>query len=395
MLRRAALVARELRKVYAFGFCWMSVPIMPVIVPFLASRGVTAGEVLTLQAVYGAAVTLFEVPTGYLCDRIGRRRTLLLGAILNVTGFSLFALVRGFSAFAAVELVLASGWSLVSGADVALIYDLLDDAAWDRQARRHALANYQLAQVLGEATAALAGGLLATWSLAIAGWANVLAALAPIGIALLLRERPKSVSRNSSPLADMTAALRVVVLTRHQRLVFLNMITWGLSTFVAVWLLQPYWREQGVSFGWFGVLWAATLVTVGVVAKSAPLLGRVLHPVGVLLVLTLCPIVGYFGMAGLGGGAGIACGFLFYVSRGLNTVHLREAFNHELPARLRATCNSFASAVFRLAFAACGPVVGAVIDQRGLRSALVLLGVVFLFAFVVVAVPLLRETRAS
>ena len=142
-----------LARVNAFGAAWMGVVVMPVYMPFLTGRGLDVSGVLSLQAVYGVAVMLFEVPTGYCCDVIGRRRTLLIGAALNLLGLVAFAAAHGFAQYAAVELLLAAGWSLVSGADIALIYDLLDQQGAGREARRQALSNYVLAQVLGEAAA--------------------------------------------------------------------------------------------------------------------------------------------------------------------------------------------------------------------------------------------------
>ena len=233
----------------------MGVVVMPVYVPFLTARGLTPGDVLSLQAVYGVAVMLFEVPTGAICDLAGRRRTILIGAALNLLGLVAFAMAQGFAAYAAVELLLAAGWSLVSGADIALIYDTLDLTDAPRDTRRRVLANYILAQVLGEAAASLLGGALAGWSLTAVGWVTAAEAALPLLIALSLPGRqagPVSHVR----LMEVPPALRAVFGDRTRRLVSANMIVWSLSTFVAVWLLQPYWQEQGVGLRWFGTLWA-------------------------------------------------------------------------------------------------------------------------------------------
>jgi MFS family permease len=378
-----------LDRVYAFGAAWMGVAIMPVYVPFLTARGLTVGDVLSLQAVYGIAVTLFEIPTGYICDVIGRRRSILIRAALNLLGLAAFAAARGFMIYAVVELVLAAGWSFVSGADVALIYDVLDLEDARRSLRRQALANYLLAQTLGEAVAALFGGALAAWSLEAVDWATAAEAALPLLIAAGLPKSDRSWT-GAVTLADIPRALREMFRNKARWLLFANMVVWGLSTFIAVWLLQPYWTEQGVGLRWFGVLWAATLVTVGVVGRAAPALTRRIGQRGALLVLTLAPIGAYAGMALLGGAAGIACGFLFYVSRGLNSVNLKEAFNHQVPSRLRATFNSLSSGASRLSFAVVGPVVGVMMDQAGLAASLALLAGTFLLAFLFFAMPLLR-----
>lgn len=389
-LRRPALSG--LARVNAFGAAWMGVVVMPVYVPFLTGRGLSVSGVLSLQAVYGVAVMLFEIPTGYCCDVIGRRRTLLIGATLNLLGLAAFAAVHGFARYAAVELLLAAGWSLVSGADIALIYDLLDWEGAEREARRQALSNYVLAQVLGEAAAALLGGAVAGWSLGAVGWVTAAEAVLPLLIAASL-PRGGGAGRSGVTPADIPRAAVAIWRDGTQALLFANLVVWGLSTFIAVWLLQPYWREQGVALRWFGLLWAATLVTVGVASRAAPMLTRRIGQRGALLLVCGLPIAAYGGMAGLGGAAGIGCGLLFYVSRGVSAVTLREAFNHQVPSRLRATVNSMSSGCFRLGYAACGPLIGLVMDRTGLDRALALLAGCFVVAFALLGVPLLRRLR--
>jgi len=367
----------------------MGVVVMPVYVPFLTDRGLAVGDVLSLQSIFAVAVMLFEIPTGYICDVLGRRETILIGAALNLAGLVAFAAVRGFAAYSGVELVLAAGVSLVSGADIALIYDILDRDGADRETRRRAIANYVLAEVLGEAVLGLLGGVLAGWSLTVVGWATAAEAVLPLLIAATL---PRGGHNNPSlRFADVPLAIRGLFRQPGLSLIFANLVVWGLSTFIAVWLLQPYWREQGVGLRWFGLLWAGTLITVGIASKAAPLLTRLVGQRGVVLALRLAPVLGYGCMAWSGGAVGIAAGLLFYVSRGLSSVNLREAFNHQVPPALRATLNSLSSAAFRLSFAMVGPLIGIAVNQRGLGWTLGLLASAFALGFAALAVPLLRR----
>ena len=321
----------------------------------------------------------------------GRKRTLIGGAALNAVGFGLLALSADFPAFVCAELCLGAAWSLVSGADIALIYDLLDTVGGDRTDRRRALANYQLAQVLGEASASLVGGVLASWSLGAAAFGNAAAALVPLLIAATLYAPSRAGGGRRGIAADFADVLRHLGQDRRRLLVFLNMTTWGLSTFIAVWLLQPYWQAQGVALRWFGLLWGGTLLTVGLVGKTVPRLEKLIGPRALVLLIPVASIAAYATMAGAGGVMGIAGSYLFYVGRGVNSVFLREAFNHEVPSRLRATCNSVASGTFRLGFSLCGPLIGVLIDRAGLTAALWVLAVVFLAALVGLAVPLARR----
>lgn len=368
----------------------MGVIVMPVYVPFLATRGVGVADVLLLQSINSAAMLLFEIPTGYLCDVLGRRRTILIAAVLNLLGFAGFAVAQGFAGYAAVQVVLAAGLSLVSGADIALIYDVLDLQQADRTQRRRALSGYVAAQTLGEAGFGLLGAALAAWSMRSVGIATAMEAALPLLIAFSLPSGGHG--RMDITLTQIRSATASLFRQPGLSLLFANMIVWGLSTFIAVWLLQPYWREQGIGLRWFGLLWAGTLVTVAIAGRLAPVLTSRIGPRGTLLVLTIAPVVAYAGMATFGGTAGVAAGFLFYVSRGLNSVNLTEAFNHHVPATLRATFNSVRSGAFRLCFMVVGPLAGWAVARFGLTPSLALLAGVFAVAFVSLGLPLLRRT---
>jgi MFS family permease len=60
---------------------------MPIVVPFYESNGLSMKDIMILQAVYSVAIVVLEVPSGYLADVIGRRKTLILGAMfLELSG---------------------------------------------------------------------------------------------------------------------------------------------------------------------------------------------------------------------------------------------------------------------------------------------------------------------
>ena len=58
-------------------------PWMPVFFLYFSAT-VSLQQAIELGAIYYFAVVLFEVPSGYLSDRIGRRTTLLLAATLSL-----------------------------------------------------------------------------------------------------------------------------------------------------------------------------------------------------------------------------------------------------------------------------------------------------------------------
>src|SRR6185369_6192889 len=68
-----------------------------------------------------------EIPTGYLADVIGRKKTLILGVLLYIFGVITFLLSHGFCGFALAVTLQSAALSCFSGVDSALIYDSLKE----------------------------------------------------------------------------------------------------------------------------------------------------------------------------------------------------------------------------------------------------------------------------
>ena len=63
---------------------------MPIIVLFFQEHGLTLTEVMILQSIYSFSVALFEIPSGFIADVFGRKRTIVLSTIFTFIGFLVF-----------------------------------------------------------------------------------------------------------------------------------------------------------------------------------------------------------------------------------------------------------------------------------------------------------------
>ena len=106
---------------------WMNL-VMPIIVLFYKSNGMSMQDIFTLQAVYSFTLMVFEIPTGYFADTAGRRTSILIGSVFGFGGYLIYSLSAGFWQFAVAETILGCGMNLVSGADSAMLYDSLMSA---------------------------------------------------------------------------------------------------------------------------------------------------------------------------------------------------------------------------------------------------------------------------
>jgi len=383
------------RRIYLFSFFRMFLVLIPVAVPYFLQLGVSMHEVFQLQAVFALTVVIFEVPTGYFGDLFGRKKSIVTGTLLSGLGYSILFFAREFWSLAAFEVMVAIGDCFISGADVSLLYDHHADR--ERRHGTQALGNLQLASQLGESAASVLGGLVAMIGLQAAAWTNAVTAWIPLLIALGFVEPHYERMRRESHLRN----LKDVIAHIHgnaDRIVpwtFLNGVVWGLSTFFVVWMLQKYWRDQGVPLAWFGVLWAALNLSTGLVGKRATALEMWMGSRALFTAVMVLPILGYLGMGTLGGWAGVAFSICFYLSRGLNGVILKDALNVRTPAKFRNTMNSLSSLCFRLGFAVFGPGLGWIVDRHGLPFTLRLLAFLFVVLAFALGIPLLRLIPAG
>jgi MFS family permease len=91
----------------------------------------SATDAILLYAVYDVATTLLEVPSGYMSDRLGRRKTLIVSGIAGLASGILLALGGSFAIFAAGQILLGASMASSSGTDEAMLYESLK--ATDRE----------------------------------------------------------------------------------------------------------------------------------------------------------------------------------------------------------------------------------------------------------------------
>ncbi|HEU5195383.1 MAG TPA: MFS transporter [Methylomirabilota bacterium] len=388
---------RNIKLLYGFSFFDQFMIVIALWVPYLTTQGISMRQFMELQAFFAIVILAGEVPSGLLSDLWGRKKTLLLGTTLKAVSFSTLPLWSSYEGFVFYHLMMGIALSLISGGDVALLWDSYLAEGGERSRGAAILGNAALAAQMGTTVSALVGGAVVTLSYGHLLWANAILSWIPVLLVLGVSEPPASYERPkkwAQNLKEVVAA--TVVRDATTRVVFLNLVVWGSGSLLMFWVNQKYWQETAVPLAWFGVLLAAYNLIDGfaakAVARGTSRYGRraLLAAGGVL------PLVAYFGMAAFFGWGGILLGFLFKIGRGALGVLLMEALNERISSAFRATVISLSQLGLRASFCLLGPLVGYGIDGWGLPSVLSALGLLFSIVFVVLLLPLLvREPAPS
>jgi len=380
---------------YAFSFFDQFMIVIALWVPYLAAQGISMRQFMELQAVFAIVIVCGEVPSGLLSDQWGRRKTLLLGSVLKAISFSLLPLWSSYEGFLFYHLTMGIALSMISGGDVALLYDSHLAAGGEKAGGMALLANAKLAAQIGATASALLGGVVVALSYGHLLWANAVLSWIPLLLVLSITEPPAAPDRGKKPSAEFKEVLSTTLVgDAATRLAFLNLVASGAGGLVMFWVNEKYWEESGVPLAGFGVLLAAYNLIDGFAARSAAL-GVMRYGRRPLLAATgVLPIIAYVGMASFLGWGGILFGFLFKIGRGLGEVLFLGSLNERISSAFRATVISVAQLGIRASFCLLGPLVGYGIDAWGLPSVLSALGLLFSIAFVCLLLPLILREAA-
>ena len=387
---------RNLGNTLALAFFQVFLVIMPIAVPFFQSKGLDMQQVFVLQAIFAGVVLLTEVPSGYLADLLGRKPTLVVGSVIAGIGHTVLVFADGFVGLALFEIALGVSYSLVSGSDIAMLYD--SEAALGRPEaeQRRVVGRLYSIRTLSEAAAALICSLLMIGSMDLVVYAQAAVGWIPLLLAVRLVEPPVARLEQSGHLRNMGRICRHVLTdSAVLRLTFLALCFWSLTTFYAVWLIQELWQKQGIGLGLFGYLWAGLTVVAAVAGRWAHVAEARLGTSAVLVLMGLMPAVGYVGFDVFGPVGAFLASAVFFLARGIGVVILQDALNRRVPSTFRATANSLASFGFRGAFVVTGPVVGHVLELWGMSTTLWLLAGATVVIFIGLILPLVAAARAQ
>lgn len=384
---------RNLRLLYAFWFMREFHLWLPVWVVFLTeNQGFSLTDVTLAEALFMLGIVTLEVPTGAVADRWGRSRSLGLGALALGGAILIFAFTTSFPVLITSFLLWSVADSLMSGADMALLFDTLKEQGDEGQYERLAGRGVALAWG-GAGVATLLGGPVAALfdihSVIVFG---ALTCLLTGAVAFALREPAHHAADEEEEKASYLRSIRLAFdeLWHLPELRAVVLLTG--AGMAAVWsvgyLIQPYLLDRGVEIG---VLFSLLQVPTLVAAVAGALLAARLSLRGAKAAMLLIPVIGGVGFSILATAPGLTAyallPLLYMLVSGLEPL-ASGYVNRRVRSERRATVLSMHNMVAGLLMAMLAPTLGFVTDTRGLSAGFGLAGLACFVAAVVFGWPL-------
>ncbi len=255
---------RNVPLLYAVRLLFWTHFLSAVLVPFFRDwGGQNLSRILFLNAWFMAWNFLLEVPTGTVADRFGRKASVIAGLTAGTLAIALYVAAPSFELFLLAEIVAALGYTLLSGADEALLYDSLSASGRTEGSQRifSRLESFKLGGIVLGALggAALVGSFGPRGTVA---WQILPMGLA-IVVAFFLREPESKRPHEAQPTFGqiLGEGVRHFKRTPALRRLTLDLVSVNAACWLVIWLYQPLLEAAGVGVRGYGVV--HVLMTLG------------------------------------------------------------------------------------------------------------------------------------
>ncbi|HYN94718.1 MAG TPA: MFS transporter [Pilimelia sp.] len=378
-------VNRNVRLLSWFNFVGdfrMYGPIMVIYFAHVTGSYTAAASLLAVKMLSSAA---FEVPTGVLSDRLGRRSTMIAGAVVMVAAHLGYAGASGYGLLLAAVVLEGLATSLWSGNNESLLYDTLLEAGREEEFPRHSGRVNSMFQIALALSAAIGGVVAGAWSLRVVVVLSVVPQVLCVLVALRIREPRAHGPRESTVLVHLGSALRGIrrnpVLRRMTLVSALRYSSESAAQLSPVFVagLWPLWAlglwrtfGHGVAFVGFRVSgWVIGRVGAAPTLLFGELFDNVANVVALVKPTVFSPVL-------LGSPA-----------YGMSTIAQQTLLQREFTDRERATMGSLASLLGSVLYALVALGAGLVADRWGIVAALLAIQ-----AVVLIALPLAWSVHA-
>ena len=372
---------------------------------YIQTVGMTPLQLVLTGTALEASIFILEIPTGMVADVFGRRKSILIGLLLNAAGFLVQGLWPAFVGVLLAQVLWGAGYTFTSGASEAWITDETDEetaAVIFVQAEQKALIGAVVGILIGMGI----------------GLFNYAAAIVVSGVGFIaltvymtaaMKETGYTPQRkiDSNPYSDLLHTLQEgVKLTRHNHhLLWIFVIGFILGFYSEG--VDRLWEAHMVAdfnFPWFEpVIWFGLVNIIAMLMSSLGLgwiqkkkdIAELSANLGIQTLLTVGVIVSLFIFA-------ISGNFILAIIMITLTQVFREAHypfytgwvNRKLDPSVRATVISMSSQVDAMGQIGGGPFVGGIANRTGIPSGLMVSAGLLTFALPIYGV-LLRKLNGQ
>lgn len=380
-------------KYYVFNFLTEFTIFLPYIVYYFQNLGFSLGQIAILQSISAITAFIFEIPSGYIADKIGRKNSLIIGTIIQLSGVFILFGSKNYLMLVIAHMFNGLAWAFVSGADSAFIYESLIFLKRESEYKRIE----GKARFFGEMAiiiSAILGSLIIGFGVRYTILLTMIGYAILVFVAFSFKEPPREIMERHRLHIEIAGLIVIIKKSLHnKRLLALfcySFVIMGISSMIFL-MYQPYFRATSLPVQYYGYIFAAFSSFAAIAALKAHYIEKKIGVYWSLLLMPLFLACALIGASLVFMWAGFIFFFLRELVRGYITPVLRDHTNKIASSSERATVLSIGSMFARVGFVVISTTFGFLSDDYGIKVMLLATGLVLLLFTVIV--PILSKFK--
>lgn len=356
--------------------------------PFFIDIGLSTYEIMLMQSIYMAAITVLEVPSGIFSDRYGRKRTLVIAFSAYLMAWISLLFANNFLSALPYQIFFALGVSFQSGTYTAYIFEA-SKADGEKEDFRALIANINSYKLYGTVISSLAGVFLYK----IGGFkmvliATAISASAALFLTILLPKQKNDF--DAEPIKNIKeiilTSISVFGKTKFLALTSIENILYGATIGTFSYFSMIMLKENGFPVQYNGYYFALMFFLSAFILKrlSNILVKEVKDYKGIILISVLISVLVLFVCYVKNGYLTAALWLLIVILNHLRTPFAENILNNQLENQYRATVLSGISMGRSLLGMLLAPIFGFIYDSS--NGKLIMATVIILILMVNVSI---------
>ncbi len=330
----------------------------------------------SIFAITQISSALLDIPTGIFADRVGRKKTIVIGAASAVLYVIFYAIGMNFWFLAVGALFEGISRAFYSGNNNALLHNMLSEEGLEDEYHEHLGKLSSMFQV-ALAVSGLLGAFIASWSFPVLMWLSVIPQIMCLFISFQIIDSKKAIEKSDNLLSDLKEGITDFVSNANLRLLSISSILdYGLgetsyefqaafyNTLLPIWAVGVAKITSNISSG-LGFHFSGKLIKK---FRSIPILffgetyNEIVSFFALIFVTKLTPFL-------------LSSTSFFY---GTRTIIVSSLMQKEFTDKQRATMSSLNSFAGSLFFGVFAFMTGLFADKVGARNAMLVIQILSL-----------------
>lgn len=370
---------RNIRILYIIEFISSFTMIKVISTLFYQANGMSLYKIGIILGIYQVTKFLFEIPTGIIADKYGRKISVFLGYILFMLFLVITFMFRNFIGFSIACILQGISYTFLSGANEALFVDsviLLGEE--DKLNKYNSINRIIFYSAIG--LGSLIGGFVATYSYDAVYIITILIQIIPIILILFVKE-PNVQNKQNNEVRKISTAIVTKYLLNNNIILYILIIDIAIS--VSMIPIDSYYSNYLKTFGISEFLIGLIICIQYLMGSFTGILSNKLkNKLGSNLIIKVSPIIMISTFIVFALSKNIFAVVIIYLS-GLIVFSLFAPIKYELlhknlDSKYRATVLSLKSIIMSIIATIVQPVFGLIADTLNFSYAFIILLIVSL-----------------